>query len=92
MDKYVVLQPIFDLDNTAPNDPSITPLQRFVLDKMRDLQNEVRETNKQIVEENKKIEDIHKKIDDLRFKMVNLDGQNQSFLDTLLKLQEANNA
>ena len=92
MDKYIVLQPIFDLYNTTPDDPSITPLQRFVLDKMRDLQNEIRDVNKQIGEENQKIEDIQRKIDDLRFKAVNLDGQNKSFLDTLLKLQEVTNA
>ena len=91
MDKYSVLQPLFDRYNKTPDDPSFSTTQKFVLDKMRDIQAQTREANKQIQEEAKKIDEANKHIEEIRFKVVNLDGQNQSYLDMLLKLVEESN-
>ena len=90
MDKYQALQPLFDKYNKDPN-AELTPMQKFVLDRLRLVQDETRSCNKQIADEAKKIDVLNKKIDEIRFRIVNLDGQNQSLLDTLLKLSEEPN-
>ena len=87
-DKRMLLQPILDKYNANHDDPSFTPMQKYVLDKINAVQGEMRAITKAMDEENAKITEAQKKVDDMQLRVVNLDGQNQSFLDMLAKIQE----
>ena len=85
---YSIIQPILNKYNVNNDDPSFTPTQKFVLDKLNEVQKVLKTNIKQIETENKKISETQSNIKDIEFRIANLEGQNQALLEMLANLQE----
>ncbi|MFA5024223.1 MAG: hypothetical protein WC523_04665 [Patescibacteria group bacterium] len=91
---YLPLQEIMDKYNVDHFDPTLTAMEKFLLNKLNEVQTEAKNEEKNIEIRNAEIIDRQNKNVDSTQRLSYLNGQNKSLLDTLLEfyLEEKNNA